>query len=310
VVSTSPQFFCGLAGYPLSRLKRIPWVLEIRDLWPDSIVAVGAMRPGLVTRALLALERFAYRRATHIVSVSDAFIPHFEQRGVSRGKISVVTNGVDLAAFAKPGEAEAAAFRARHGLQGKFVVAYVGTHGMAHGLETILQAAESLRARDDIAFLLVGDGAERARLVEQCRAMALPNVLLLPQMPRAEIPGVWAASDAAIVLLRDNPTFERVIPSKMLEAFAMGKPVLLGLRGAARRIVETAECGLAFTPENASDLARVIAALKDDCALARRLGENGRRLAATTYDVRVLARQYLQLLIEVAEARAAHGGHA
>jgi glycosyltransferase involved in cell wall biosynthesis len=306
VLSTSPQFFCGLAGYPVSRLRRIPWILEIRDLWPESIVAVGAMRQPFIIRALQTVERFAYRHAKQIVSVSDAFIPHFEGCGVSRRNISVIPNGVDMADFGASHTTDADSFRALHGLQGKFVVAYIGTHGMAHGLETILHAADRLRARDDITFILVGDGAERERLLAQHRTMALPNVLMLPQMPRAEIPGVWAASDAALVLLRDRPTFELVIPSKMLEAFAMGKPVVLGVRGKAKNIIESNNCGLAFTPEDADDLARVVTLIADDNALAQRLGKHGRQLAASSYDRRVLAHQYLELLTEVAASRCRH----
>jgi glycosyltransferase involved in cell wall biosynthesis len=299
VVATSPQFFCGLAGYPASRLKRIPWVLDIRDLWPDSIVAVGAMRPGRAIQAIKAIERFAYRKATHIVAASAAFVPHLEQSSVERSRISVITNGVDTR-FLTEDPHDGSAFRKIHGLEGKFVASYIGTLGMAHGLGTVLQAADRLRAREDIAFVLVGDGAERDHLIEQCRAMSLSNMYILPQVPRVEVPGVWSASDVALVVLRDKPTFELVIPSKMLEAFAMGKPVILGVRGEARRIVEAGDCGIAVVPEDPADLARAVAVFADDRDLAARQGANGHRLAVTSYDRDVLADRYLQLLASVA----------
>jgi glycosyltransferase involved in cell wall biosynthesis len=303
LISTTPHFFCGLSGYPASRLRGVPWVLDIRDLWPESIVAVGAMRPGLWMRLLKTVERFGYRHAAHIISASPAFLPHFAECGIEPGKVSVVTNGVDVDLFAgaDAGTADREGFRQRHGLMGKFVAAYVGTHGLAHQLEVILEAADRLRARADIAFVLAGDGAERERLVAQCRSMALTNVLMLPLMPRAEVPDLWAASDAGVVTLRPTPLFELVIPSKMFEAMAMRKPVILGVRGEAQRIVEDADCGLAFAPGDAGALAASVAALADDPALARRLGENGYHLATAEYDRRVLAERYLAVLRGVVE---------
>jgi glycosyltransferase involved in cell wall biosynthesis len=297
VVSTSPHLFCGIAGYPISRFKHIPWVLEIRDLWPESIVAVGALKPGALIGMLRMIERFAYRHARHIVTVSDAFVPRFTDCGVASQKISIITNGVDRTFFTQS-NADSDKFRERYNLEGRFVASYIGTHGMAHGLQTMLEAAHLLRERADILFLLIGDGAERRSLVRLCREMALRNVLMLPQMSRAEILCAWAASDAAIVPLRNNPTFELVIPSKMLEAFAMGKPVLLGVRGKARQIVETGNCGLAFHPEDSADLARVITALANDRRLASELGKNGVEVAAA-YDSNTLAHKYLQLLMKL-----------
>ena len=312
LISTTPHFFCGLSGYPASRLRQLPWVLDIRDLWPESIVAVGAMKAGLWLRFLRAVERFGYRHAAHIVSASPAFLPHFAECGIEPDKISVVTNGVNLDLFRGADACGAGRdeFRQRHGLTGKFVAAYVGTHGLAHQLETILEAADRLRGREDIAFVLAGDGAERERLVAQCRAMALTNMLMLPLMPRAAIPGLWAASDLGVVTLRPTPLFELVIPSKMFEAMAMRKPVVLGVRGEAQRIVEGADCGLTFPPGDADALAAAVAKLADDPALSRRLGENGYHLATAQYDRRVLAERYLETLKGVVGAarRRMHAG--
>lgn len=294
VISTSPQFFCGIAGYTVALMKRRPWVFDVRDLWPESIVAVGAMRPSLAIRALKRLEYFAYRHATKIISVSDAFLPHIENSGVTPDKVSVVTNGIDLELFRRP--ANAASFRVQHGLHGKFIVAYVGTHGLAHRLETVLEAAYRLRQRDDIAFVLVGDGAERGKLLARSKEMGLTNVIMLPQVPRDYIPTIWASIDAALVHLRAVPAFENVIPSKMLEAFAAGKPVLLGVRGKAEQIMTEGDCGLSFTPEDPEDLAKAVAILANDPALTKRLGENGKKLSSREYDRCNLAMKYLSLL--------------
>jgi glycosyltransferase involved in cell wall biosynthesis len=293
VISTSPQFFCGLAGYTVAAMKRRPWVFEVRDLWPESIVAVGAMRPNPIIRGLQALESFAYRHANRIVPVSEAFLPHLQSAGAKRERIEVITNGIDFDLFQA---ADGNAFRAAHGLSGKFVVGYIGTHGMAHALETILFAAERLRDRQDIAFVLVGDGAERARIEALRREMDLPNVMMLGQIPRSDIPGVWAALDASVVHLRKSPTFKNVIPSKMLEAFAAGTPVLLGLHGTAKDILLEGPCGIVFPPEDPDALARAVAELAGDRAKARALGDNGRRLARERFDRERLAMRYLELL--------------
>ena len=232
IVSTSPQFFCGLAGLFARLVKRAPWVLEIRDLWPESIVAVGAMRKGLAIRFLEWLEGFAYRQADAIVSVTRSFVPHIAERCGDPGKIAVLINGADLSAYTRSDDG--ASVRRTLGLEGKFVGAYVGTHGMAHGLSTILDAAELLKSDPRFAFLMVGDGADRERLQAERAARGLDNVLILGQRPKAEMPGFWSATDASLILLKRSDTFKKVLPSKMAEAMAMQCPIILGVEGEAR----------------------------------------------------------------------------
>ncbi len=297
VVSTSPQFFCGLAGYLVSRLKRVPWVLEIRDLWPESIVTVGAMRESGITRALARLESFAYRKADAIVSVTESFVAHIEARG-GRGKVTVITNGVDLKFFQPVEDDQALA--TEFGVSGRFVAAYVGTHGMAHGLDTILRAAARLRDEPRVAFLLAGDGAERERLIQQRDALQLGNVFIVGQQPKERMPGIWALTDVSLVLLRKSPTFESVIPSKIFEAMGMARPIILGVRGESRRIVEAAGAGLCIEPENDAELADAVRQLANDPEHARALGATGRRFVERHYDRRVLAARYEQLLADVA----------
>jgi colanic acid biosynthesis glycosyl transferase WcaI len=300
VVSTSPQFFCGLAGYPVSRLKRIPWVLEIRDLWPESVVAVGAMRPGRMVRMLEAVEAWAYRTADRIVSVSEAFVPHLTSRGANPSHIAVVENGVDLDLFAAP--ADASAFRAEHQLDGKFVAAYIGTHGMAHHLETVLEAATLTRDDASIAYLLVGSGAERDRLLAERDARGLSNVIMLPQRPRSDMPLVWAATDVSLVLLKNSPVFRTVIPSKIFEAMAMARPIVLAVDGIARRIVEEANCGITIEPENAAQLAAAVRRLAANHVEREALGRSGRAYVQGRYTRRALAQRYVQFLQGAAAA--------
>ena len=306
IVSTSPQFFCGLAGLFARLVKRAPWVLEIRDLWPESIVAVGAMRKGLVIRSLEWLEGFAYRQADAIVSVTRSFAPHIAERCGNPGKIAVLINGADLGAYTRSDNG--AFVRRTLGLEGKFVGAYVGTHGMAHGLSTILDAAELLKSDPRFAFLMVGDGADRERLQAERVARGLDNVVILGQRPKAEMPGLWSATDASLILLKRSDTFKKVLPSKMAEAMAMQCPIILGVEGEAREVLEDAKAGIAITPEDARQLAEAMLKLADGPALAESYGKAGREFAAMYFDRARVAARYLELLRDVAARRPIKGG--
>ena len=294
VVSTSPQFFCGLAGYFVSRLKRIPWVLEIRDLWPESIIAVGAIKNRRIIDLLEAIESFMYRKADRVVALTEAFKRHIMKRGISAESITIIKNGADLSQFAPLPKENA--FRKQEGLTGKFVASFVGTHGMAHGLGTVFKTAEILKDRKDIIFLLVGDGAERENLVRMKEATGLKNVMMLGQQKKERMPEIIAASDACMVLLIKQDLFKTVIPSKIFEAMAMERPIILGVEGESQAIIEEGDCGLCIEPENAQALADAVVRLKDDAALAERLGKNGKRFVEKFYNRETLAAVYLELL--------------
>lgn len=300
LVSTSPQFFCGLVGLVARVVKRAPWVLEIRDLWPESIVTVGAMNKGAVIRFLEAVEALAYRCADSIVSVTDSFVPHISARS-GAGKIEVIKNGVDLKLFTRSADGEAV--KRRFGLEGRFVAAYVGTHGMAHGLDTALDAAALLRDDPRMGFLFVGDGAERKRLVARAEEMKLDNLRIVGQLPKAEMPGVWAATDASLILLRKSDAFKKVIPSKMFEAMAMECPIVLGVDGEAKELLEEAGAGIAITPESAEELAAAVTRLADDRELGARFGASGCAHVREHYDREKLALRYLGLLEEIVRRR-------
>jgi len=299
VVSTSPQFFCGLAGYFVSRLKAAPWLLEIRDLWPESIIAVGAIKNRRIIALLESIESFMYRKANGVVALTEAFKRHIGSRGVPSERITVITNGADLSQFNPLPKDNA--FRKQEGLTGKFVASYVGTHGMAHGLETVLKAADLLRNRDEIVFLLVGDGAERENLIQMKDAMGLKNVILLPQQKKERMPEIIAASDACMVLLIKQELFKTVIPSKIFEDMAMERPIILGVEGESRAIIEAAGSGLCIEPENARALADAVMRLHDDKMLADRLGKNGRDYVKKFYNREALALIYLDLLTDYYE---------
>lgn len=286
VISTSPQFFCGLAGWLLRNPHR-PWVLEIRDLWPESIVAVGAMRRNIAIRMLEYLERLAYRTADLVVTTTSSHRKHVEELA-PHTPVLVIPNGITVGLL-DGGMTDAQPLRAELGLYDRFVVAYFGTIGMAHGLETILDAAEILHDDKDIVFLLAGDGAARSALAEQAAARGLSNVVMLGQQPRERMAALWSVADASAVLLRRSETFERVLPSKMIEAMSLAKPVILGVAGEARELLERAGGGIAIPPEDAAALAEAVVRLARDPDLSQRYGRSGRAFARAEFDRRILA---------------------
>ncbi len=263
VVSTSPQFFCALGTWALSAVRRLPWVFELRDLWPASIVAVGAMERSPVIRMLEKLELFMYRRADAIVSVTESFREDLASRGIDRTKIHVVINGVDLDRYAPRPRDQALA--RQFGLEGKFVLGYMGTHGMAHALDRVLDAAELLRDREDIAFFFAGSGAERARVEQRVAELRLDNVKMIPRQPKEAMPALWSLCDLALIPLRNTPVFATVIPSKLFEAMGMGVPVLMSLpEGEATAIVKRTGCGVCVPPEDPRAMADAVLALAAD----------------------------------------------
>jgi len=297
IVSTSPQFFCGLTGLLAKWMRRAPWVLEVRDLWPESIVTVGAMRKGRLIRFLEWLETRAYRNADRIVSVTDSFVPHISERLKVPKPIDVIKNGVDLTMFRREGDRSDA--KRQLGLDGKFVAAYVGTHGMAHGLDTLLDAAQLLKSEPRVVTLLVGDGAERERLVVRAAEMGLENVRILGQRPKSDMPMVWAATDVSVIHLKRSETFKKVLPSKMFEAMAMECPIVLGVEGEAKALLEAAGAGIAITPESAEELATAVASLADAPELAASYGRAGGAHVREHFDRSRLAQRYLDVLAEV-----------
>jgi glycosyltransferase involved in cell wall biosynthesis len=259
------------------------------------------MKESAATRALGWLESFAYRKADAIVSVTDSFVPHIEARG-GQGKVTVITNGVDLEFF-KPAT-DSAAVAAEFGLTGKFVAAYVGTHGMAHGLDTVLRAAARLKDEPGIAFLLAGDGAEREGLLKRRDELGLQNVVMVGQQPKDRMPAIWALTDASLVLLRKAKTFESVIPSKIFEAMGMARPIILGVRGESQRIVEASGGGICIEPEDDAALADAVRALAADRYRVAALGQSGRTYVAQNYDRQRLAARMEQVLAGLVAARA------
>ncbi len=298
VVATSPQFFCALAGWAVAFLRRRPFVFELRDLWPESVATVGAMKKGLLLRLAEKLEMFLYRRAALVVAVTGAFRDNLVARGIDPAKVAVLTNGADLAFWSPRPRPEALARKL--GLEGKTVAAYIGTLGMAHDLDTVLEAARLLRGREDLAFLLIGDGARRAGLERRARELGLANLRILPQVAKARVPEYYALADILLVTLRDDPLFRTVLPSKVFEIMAMGRPMVYTVDGECRELLERAGAGVFSPPGQPRSLATALASLAGLPRLRRDMGERGRRFVEANYDRDRLAERYLKLLTRVA----------
>jgi glycosyltransferase involved in cell wall biosynthesis len=255
---------------------------------------VGALTSRSIIRFLEIIESFLYAKADHIVSLTHEFKRHIIGKGITPSKVTVNTNGADLERF-RPMPTENA-FRRLYNLDGCFVVSYIGTHGMAHALDTVLDAGEMLNDAKDIRFVLVGDGAEREKLLVEKERRSLKNVIMLPQQDKRKVPEIIAASDICMVLLRRTPVFKTVIPSKIFEALAMQRPIILGVEGESAEIVRRAKCGVCIEPENAKELANAVYGLYQRAEYREKLGKNGRILVEGQYSREELAAKYLERL--------------
>jgi colanic acid biosynthesis glycosyl transferase WcaI len=300
VVATSPQFFCAVGGWALAAVRRLPFVFELRDLWPASIVAVGAMRKSFTIRMLERIELFLYRRAQAIIPVTFSFKDDLIERGIDGSKIHVVINGVDLDRYAPaPRDAELAA---QYDLGQRFVVGYLGTHGLAHALGKVLEAAERLRDQDEIVFFFAGGGAERARVESIVEERGLHNVRLIPRQPKEMMPRLWSLCDVTLIPLRDTPVFSTVIPSKLFEAMGMGIPVVMSLpNGEATRIVEETGCGVVVPPEDPEALARALVELAGNPGRLRRY-RDAALASAPAYSRDTQARMMTDILESVVQS--------
>jgi glycosyltransferase involved in cell wall biosynthesis len=299
IIATSPQLLVGLTGWWLGFAKDVPFVFEVRDLWPESLTAVGAGdENSLLHHVLAKVARFLYDRSNHIVVVTPAFKEHLIRKWhVPAEKISVVENGVETDLFAPQDLAEASGLRAQLAGPGRFLVCYIGTMGMAHGLETLLAAAAELqRQKSNVTFLLVGEGAEKERIRSLVLNRGLDSVVFLDQQPREKIPAIISASDACLVLLKKTDVFKTVIPTKMLEFMACARPVILGVQGQAQAILDAAGAGMAIEPENSSDLVKAILDLQANPGLCAAMGQKGREHILQNFSRRQTAQKYVQIL--------------
>ena len=304
VIATSPQIFCGYVGVWYKRLRRVPLVIEIRDIWPESMFAVGAKVPRIGIWALERIEKAMYRCCDRLVTVGEGYRLRLAEKGVSEEKMSVVMNGTDLEVYS-PQEKNAELLK-KYGLEGKFVVSYIGTVGMACGLDCVLDAAEKVKAggegeqwTDRVRFVIVGDGAARVQLEEEAKKRGLTNVVFTGRQPKSSIPDWVSSSDASLVHLKKTELFTTVMPSKIFESAGCKRPIIMGVDGFAKKLVMDAEAGLDMTPESAESLVVCVKRLVEDPVLCCKLGENAYNNIAKVYNRDQQAEDYLKTLKEM-----------
>lgn len=300
VVTECPPLFTALAGLLMSRVWGAKHLFHVADLWPESAVALGGLRNPILVRAATALARFLYDRSDRITVSAKGQKERLTAYGLREDKIVHIPNGVDVDRF-RPGAGDPA-FRKRHGLTNKFVALYHGTHGVSHGLGTVLDAAALLARRPDatdIVFVLMGDGAERAMLVERASREGLANVVFAESVPHEQVPAVLNEIDLGLVHLRRLPLFDAVQPSKMFEFMACGRPLVLAVGGEARDIVLAAGCGTCVHPESPAELANAVVALRDDRNRRAEMGAAGRRFVERGYTRANLTDQWERTLLAV-----------
>lgn len=291
IVATSPQFFTTWTGYGLSKIKRKPWIFELRDIWPESIKTVGALKQGYILNILEKIELFLYRDATKVVAVTDAFKTNLIGRGINRDKIEVVTNGSNLELFSTRNKD--IKLLQKLNLEDKFIVGYIGTHGLSHSLDFIVHSITKITDKT-IHFLFIGDGAMKQTVVEIANILNLKNITFLDAIPKEEVPNYLSICDISLAPLKNEENFKTVIPSKIFEASAMEKPTLLGVRGQAQEIIEQYNAGICFEPENEKDFIEKLMIIKDEEIYKE--CQKGCSALADAYDRKKLARKMLMII--------------
>ncbi|HSB89622.1 MAG TPA: glycosyltransferase family 4 protein [Anaerolineales bacterium] len=297
VWATSPPLLQAASAWAIASVRRLPWVFEVRDLWPAFAIQVGVLRNRLLIAMSQWLERFLYRRADRVVINSPGFAEHVRSRGASIDRLALIPNGVDVAMFAPA--ARGRSLRTEHGLGRRFVALYAGAHGLSNDLGVILDAAAALRRVPEIVFVLVGDGKEKAALQQRAAAQGLSNVVFLPPVAKTGMAQVLAAADCGIAILKPLPLYATTYPNKVFDYMAAGRPVVLAVDGVVRQLVEGAGAGVFVRPGDGRALAGAVRRLAGDRASARRMGIRGRRLVETRFDRSLQAEQLEQLFLEV-----------
>ena len=305
VMGTSPSIFQALSAWLVSAIRRKPFLLEIRDLWPEFIIGMGKLKNPVAIAVAKGVERFLYARADHVLVNSPAYVDYLVTKGVDRDRISLIPNGVETELFAPSANRAAAAraFRDRFGVADKYVVTYTGAISPANDLGVLLDAAERLRDLPNVHFLIVGDGKSRQQLEDDARRRQLNNVTFTGTQPKAAIPDVLAAADLCVAVLQNIPEFRLTYPNKVFDYLASGKPVALAIDGVIRQVVEDAGAGVFVPPGDPAAMASAIRAFAADPARARSMGERGRAYVVREFDRRAHGTAFADLVSVVADRR-------
>jgi glycosyltransferase involved in cell wall biosynthesis len=294
VMGTTPPIFQAVSAWFVAWIRRKPFLLEVRDLWPEFGVSMGVLKNPIIIAVARWLEKFLYARATHILVNSPAYREYIITKGVPENKVTYIAYGTDVDMF-NP-QIDGSSIRAELGLQNKFVVLYAGALGQANDIDTILRAAERLNNEDKICFVLFGDGKERTRLQSEAEQMKLSDVVFAGVRPKKEMPCVVASADVCLAILQDIPMFRTTYPNKVFDYMAAGRATVLVIDGVSRTLIESSNGGVFVPPGNDEQLANTILELSKDSKRVQQMGQNARLYLVKHLDRRDKLNETLALL--------------
>ena len=297
VITESPPLFLGFSGYVIAKLKKAKFVFNISDLWPESAIKLGVLHNKLFIKMAVWLEEFCYRRAVAVTCQTQGIVDDIVSRGFDKNKVHLLTNGVDAKLFRSENRDEN--FRYEIGVENKFALCYAGIHGLAQGLQVIINAAEIVKDEKNIQFVFVGDGPEKQDLINMAREKGLKNITFLPLQPKVNMPKIVASMDAAIIPLKKLELFKGALPSKMFETLASEIPIILPVQGEAAKLIKSANAGIVVEPENSKEIAEAVLKLYNNMELRNRLGENGRAYVMENYARENITRKLEKILMNL-----------
>lgn len=297
IITESPPLFLGFSGFILAKLKKAKFIFNISDLWPESAIKLGVLHNKLFIKMSVWLEEFCYKKAAAVTCQTQGIVDDIVDRGFDKNKIHLLTNGVDTKLFKKENRDED--FRREIGIESKFALCYAGIHGIAQGLQVIIEAAEIVKNEVNIQFIFVGDGPEKQDLINLVKEKGLNNVTFLPLQPKTNMPKIVASMDAAIIPLRKLELFKGALPSKMFETLASEIPIILPVQGEAAKLINNANAGIVVEPENSKEIAEAVLKLYNDIELRNELGQNGRAYVMENYARENITRKLEKILMNL-----------
>ncbi|HBM81703.1 MAG: glycosyltransferase family 4 protein [Clostridiales bacterium] len=294
IITESPPLFLGYSGYLLSRIKKCKYVFNVSDLWPESAVKLGVLHNKFLINASTWLEEFCYKKADLITGQTRGIVDNIKSRIAQKDKVHLLTNGVDTELFGRENRSED--LRREWGISDKFAACYAGIHGIAQGLEVIINAAKLLRDNENICFVFIGEGPEKQKLISLKEKYKLNNVLFFPMQAKKQMPRIIASMDAAVIPLKKLDLFKGALPSKMFEALASELPIVLSVEGEAEKLIRSADAGICVEPENSEEIAQAVLKLYKDEGLRKHFGENGRQYVMNNYSRQNISKMFEGLL--------------
>lgn len=297
IITESPPLFLGWSGYVLAKLKKAKFIFNVSDLWPESAVKLDVLHNEALIKASTWLEEFCYKKSAAVTCQTQGIVDNIINRGFDRRKVHLITNGVDTEFFKKGNRSNE--YRESIGVKDKFAVVYAGIHGLAQGLEVVIDAAEILKKEKDIQFLFIGEGPEKPMLMEMVKEKKLENVIFLPMQSKKDMPKIIASMDATVVPLKKLDLFKGALPSKMFEALSSELPIVLAVEGEAEELINNAKAGIVVEPENEKAIAGAVLKLYEDKSLREELGRNGRAYVMEHFSREAITRRLEKILLDL-----------